>query len=75
MNGKYYKIKCVVPHMIFNILKKVEYKGKVDWFLSENDLWHREAYLDSYFTMEEINEFDPMLRDFVLSKFCVLEEL
>ena len=75
MTAKYYKIKSLIPNMTFNILKKTDYEGNVDWFISENNQWHREAYLDSYFTMEEIHEFDPMLRDFVLSKFCILEEL
>lgn len=75
MNGKYYKIKSLIPNMTFNVLKKTDYEGNVDWFISENNQWHREQNIDGYFTKEEIDNLEPILRDFVLSKFCVLEEL
>ena len=75
MNRKYYKIKSLIPNMTFNILKKTDRAGNVDWFISEDNQWHREPSIDAYFTKEEIDNLEPILRDFVLSKFCVLEEL
>ena len=75
MTERYYKVKSLIPNMTFNILKKKDGAGNVDWFLSENNHWGIEPDIDGYFTKKEINNLEPVLRDFVLSKFCVLEEL
>ena len=73
--SKHYKVKSLIPNMTFNVLKKKDNVGNVDWFLSENNHWHKEPDIDGYFTKTEINNLEPILRDFVLSEFCVLEEL
>ena len=75
MNERYYKVKSLIPNMTFNILKKKDGAGNVDWFLSEDNQWSREPDIDGYFTMKEIDDLDPIMRDFVKSKFCVLEVL